>query len=83
MVNVIKTGAVIRVPERPDYGGRRVGEPGEHEPDDEHRVVEFEEVDTAGHHHRNQSHTTGLWLCGYGVFLWYTVVATNKNITPV
>jgi hypothetical protein len=53
VVNVIKTGAVMRVPERPDDGGMRVGEPGEHEPDDEHRVVEVEEVaDTVGYHHR-------------------------------
>ncbi|TVU48215.1 hypothetical protein EJB05_07844, partial [Eragrostis curvula] len=37
---------------RRDDGRRRVGEPGEHEPDDEHRVVEVEEVvDAVGHHH--------------------------------
>lgn len=35
-----------------DDGGRGVGEPGEHEPDDEHGVVEAEEaVDAVGHHH--------------------------------
>jgi hypothetical protein len=40
-----------RLPERRDDGGRRVGEPREHEPDDEHRVVEVEEVvDAVGHH---------------------------------